>query len=134
MNEEVKRYVDPVNRNIDIALIILAIILVVAFGIIYYMYYQNETTKVRFKVNEFKDVTWVNELNEITFSITDDKVNLSINSTDLITDASYELNKGTGEIVYNGEKGKLYVRAVGSNSLTIWYNYAEYHLEKKYKN
>ena len=134
MNEEVKRYVDPVNRNIDIALIILAIVLVAAFSIISYMYYQNETTKVRFKINEFKDVTWVNELNEITFTMTDEKVNLSIDSTDIIKDASYELNKGTGEIIYNGEKGKLYVRAVGSNSLTIWYNYAEYHLEKKYKN
>ncbi len=134
MNEEVKRYVDPVNRNIDIALIILAIVLVIAFGIIYYMYYQNETTKVRFKINEFKDVTWVNELNDITFTITDEKVNLSIDSTDVIKDASYELNRGTGEVVYNGESGKLYIRAVGANSLTIWYNYAEYHLEKKYKN
>ena len=134
MNEEVKRYVDPVNRNIDIALIILAIVLVIAFGIIYYMYYQNETTKVRFKINEFKDVTWINELNDITFTITDEKVNLSIDSTDIIKDASYELNRGTGEVVYNGESGKLYIRAVGTNSLTIWYNYAEYHLEKKYKN
>ncbi len=133
MNEEVKRYVDPVNRNIDIALIILAIVLVAAFSIISYMYYQNETTKVRFKINEFKDVTWVNELNEITFTITDDKVNLSIDSTDIIKDASYEFNNGTGEVIYNGEKGKLYVRAIGSNSLTIWYNYAEYHLEKEYK-
>ena len=88
MNEEVKRYVDPVNRNIDIALILLAIVLVVAFGIIYYMYYQNESTKVRFKINEFKDITWVNELNEITFTITDDKVNLSIDSTDVIKDAT----------------------------------------------
>ena len=84
MNEEIKRYVDPVNRNIDIALIILAIVLVAAFSIISYMYYQNETTKVRFKINEFKDVTWVNELNEITFTMTDEKVNLSIDSTDVI--------------------------------------------------
>jgi hypothetical protein len=134
MNEEVRRYVDPVNRNIDIALIIIAIILVITFGIINYMYYQNESTKVRFKINEFKDVTWVNELNDITFTISDEKVNLIIDSTDIINDASYELNKSTGEVVYNGESNKLYIRAVGSNSLTIWYNYAEYHLEKKYKN
>ena len=134
MNEEVKRYVDPVNRNIDIALIITSIILIIAFGIIYYMYQQNEFTKVKFKINEIKDVTWVNELNDITFTIKDDKLNLSIDSTPVIEDASFELNKGTGEIIYNDTSQMLYIRAVSSSSLTIWYNYAEYHLEKEYKN
>lgn len=133
MNEEVKRYVDPANRNLDIILIIVAIVLVAAFGIIYYMYQQNESTKVKFKINEFKDVTWVNELNEIKFTVSDDKVNLIIDSSDVIKDASYELDKGTGEMIIDGEKGRLYIRAVSSNSLTIWYNYAEYHLEKEYK-
>ncbi len=133
MNEEVKRYVDPANRNLDIVLILVAIVLVAAFGIIYYMYQQNESTKVKFKINEFKDVTWVNELNEIKFTVTDDKVNLVIDSVDVVKDATYELNKGTGEMIIDGEKGKLYIRAVGNNSLTIWYNYAEYHLEKEYK-
>ena len=133
MNEEVKRYVDPANRNLDIVLILVAIVLVVAFGIIFYMYQQNESTKVKFKINEFKDVTWVNELNEIKFTVSDDKVNLVIDSADVIKDASYELNKGTGEMIIDGEKGKLYIRAVSNNSLTIWYNYAEYHLEKEYK-
>ncbi|MBQ7240616.1 MAG: hypothetical protein IJS56_04160 [Bacilli bacterium] len=133
MNEEVKRYVDPANRNLDIVLILVAIVLVAAFGIIYYMYQQNESTKVKFKINEFKDVTWVNELNEIKFTVSDDKVNLVIDSADVIKDATYELNKGTGEMIIDGEKGKLYIRAVSNNSLTIWYNYAEYHLEKEYK-
>ena len=133
MNEEVKRYVDPANRNLDIVLILVAIVLVAAFGIIYYMYQQNESTKVKFKINEFKDVTWVNELNEIKFTVTDDKVNLVIDSVDVVKDATYELNKGTGEMIIDGEKGKLYIRAVSNNSLTIWYNYAEYHLEKEYK-
>lgn len=133
MNEEVRRYVDPVNRNIDIVLLITSVVLVIAFGIIYYMYQQNEFTKVKFKINEIKDITWVNELNDITFTIKDDKVNLVIDSTNIIEDATFELNKSTGEIVYNGESGKLYIRAVSSSSLTIWYNYAEYHLEKEYK-
>ena len=133
MNEEVRRYVDPVNRNIDIVLIITSVILVIAFGIIYYMYEQNEFTKVKFKINEIKDITWVNELNDITFTIKDDKLNLSIDSTPVIEDASFELNKGTGEIIFDGESNMLYVRAVSSSSLTIWYNYAEYHLEKEYK-
>ena len=133
MNEEVKRYVDPANRNLDIVLILVAIVLVAAFGIIYYMYQQNESTKVKFKINEFKDVTWVNELNEVKFTVSDDKVNLVIDSADVIKDATYELNKGTGEMIIDGEKGKLYIRAVSNNSLTIWYNYAEYHLEKEYK-
>ena len=134
MNEEVKRYVDPANRNLDIALILLAIVLVAAFGIIFFMYYQNETTKVKFKLSEFKNITWVNELNDIKFTVTEDKVNLVIDSTSIINDASYEFNKSTGEIKFNGESGMLYIRAIGNNSLTIWYNYAEYHLEKEYKN
>ena len=103
MNEEVRKYVDPVNRNIDIVLIITSVILVIAFGIIYYMYEQNEFTKVKFKINEIKDITWVNELNDITFTIKNDKLNLSIDSTPVIEDASFELNKGTGEIIFDGE-------------------------------
>lgn len=134
MNEEVKRrYVDPLNRNLDIILILVAIVLSAAFLILYFQYNQSELGKITFKLDEFKDITWVNELNEIKFKVTDDKINLVIDSTDIITDADYDLNTKTGEIIFNGESGKLYIRAVGSNSLTIWYNYAEYHLEKEKK-
>ena len=134
MNEEVKRrYVDPLNRNLDIILILVALVLSAAFLILYFQYNQNELGKITFKVEEFKDITWVNELNDIKFTVTDDKLNLIIDSTDIIKDAEYNLNNQTGEITYNNESGKLYIRAVSSNTLTIWYNYAEYHLEKEKK-
>ena len=70
MNEEVKRrYVDPVNRNLDIILVIAAIVLSAAFLILYYQYNQNELGKIKFKKEEFKDITWVSELNDIKFNI-----------------------------------------------------------------
>ena len=132
MNEEVKRrYIDPVNRNIDIVLVLLAIVLSAAFLILYYQYNQNEIGKVLFRKEEIKDITWISELNDVKFNLTDDKINLIIDSTDIIKDSNYTLNSQTGEITIEGTSDKLYIRAVSSNSLTIWYNYAEYHLEKE---
>ncbi len=134
MNNEVeKKYVDPQNRNLDIVLIIIAVILTAATIILHFEYNQNELTKIKFKEEEFKNITWINELNEIEFKATDSKLTLIIDSSTVIDDAKYSLNKETGEVLINGESGKLYIRAVGNNSLTIWYNYAEYHLEKQRK-
>ena len=134
MNEEVKRrYVDPVNRNLDIILIIVAIVLSAAFLILYYQYNQNELGKIKFKKEEFKDITWVSELNDIKFNVTDDTLNFSIDSTIIVKDGIYTLNAQTGEITIVDYEDKIFIRAVSSNSLTIWYNKAEYHLEKEKK-
>ena len=132
MNTEVeKKYVDPQNRNLDIILIIIAVVLTAATIILHFEYNQNEKTKIKFEETEFKNITWINELNDIKFNATDTKLTLIIDSSTIIDDATYSLNKETGEVVINNEHGKLYIRAVGNNSLTIWYNYAEYHLEKE---
>lgn len=135
IEERERRYVDPVNRNLDIILGIIGVILIVAFCYLYYVYNQNELTKEYFKINDVTNETWVNKINDVEFKVTDSKLKLSIDGSEVIEETEYDFNPRTGEFKYkvngNWVEEKLYLRSISSNAITIWYNYAELHLEKE---
>ena len=135
MNGEIeKKYIDPVNRNIDIVLCILAIVLMCVIGYLLFLYFDNENGKVSFDLNDIKNSSWINNVNDVVFKITDETISLTIDDTEIIEDAPYTFNNVTGEIIYTindvSIDGNLYLRSVSNSNITIWYNYADIHLEK----
>lgn len=135
MEERERFYVDPVNRNIDIILGLVGLALAIAFFYIFYLYNQNEMTKEYFNITDIENVNWVNDTNDVSFKIIDSKLSLTIDGTEIIDKADYEFNSRTGEFKYKKD-GKwvsenLYLRSATTQAITIWYNYAELHLEKE---
>ena len=132
MNEE--RYVDPVNRNLDIILGIVAIVLLAIFGYLFYEYNQNEATKQVYDIKEIYKNKWQSDFHDMSLEIGEDRITLIKEGETLIDNAKYEFNARTGEFVYkDGSKDvkeTLYLRSIGNTSITIWYNYAEYSLSK----
>lgn len=135
MEERERIYIDPVNRNIDIILGLVGLALAIAFFYLFYLYNQNEITKEYFKLDNIVNYNWVNEVNNVDFKVTDTKLSLSIDGTEIIDNADYEFNARTGEFKYKKD-GKwvsenLYLRSSTDQAITIWYNYAELHLERE---
>ena len=132
MNEG--RYVDPVNRNLDIILGIVALVLMSIFGYLYYEYNQNEATKQLYDIREIKNNKWQSDYHDMSLEIGEETITLVKEGETLIDNAKYEFNSRTGEFVYkdgsNEVKETLYLRSIGNTSITIWYNYAEYSLNK----
>ena len=132
MNEG--RYIDPVNRNLDIILGIVALVLMSVFGYLYYEYNQNEATKLLYDIRDIKNNKWQSDFYDMSLEIKDETITLVKEGETLIDNAKYEFNSRTGEFVYkdgsNEVKETLYLRSIGNTSITIWYNYAEYSLNK----
>ena len=132
MNEG--RYIDPVNRNLDIILGIVALVLMSVFGYLYYEYNQNEATKQLYDIRDIKNNKWQSDFYDMSLEIKDETITLVKEGETLIDNAEYEFNSRTGEFVYkdgsNEVKETLYLRSIGNTSITIWYNYAEYSLNK----
>ena len=132
MNEG--RYIDPVNRNLDIILGIVALVLMSVFGYLYYEYNQNEATKQLYDIRDIKNNKWQSDFYDMSLEIKDETITLVKEGETLIDNAKFEFNSRTGEFVYkdgsNEVKETLYLRSIGNTSITIWYNYAEYSLNK----
>ena len=132
MNEG--RYIDPVNRNLDIILGIVALVLMSVFGYLYYEYNQNEATKLLYDIRDIKNNKWQSDFYDMSLEIKDETITLVKEGETLIDNAKFEFNSRTGEFVYkdgsNEVKETLYLRSIGNTSITIWYNYAEYSLNK----
>ena len=132
MNEG--RYIDPVNRNLDIILGIVALVLMSVFGYLYYEYNQNEATKQLYDIRDIKNNKWQSDFYDMSLEIKDETITLVKEGETLIDNAEFEFNSRTGEFVYkdgsNEVKETLYLRSIGNTSITIWYNYAEYSLNK----
>jgi hypothetical protein len=132
MNEG--RYIDPVNRNLDIILGIVALVLMSVFGYLYYEYNQNEATKQLYDIRDIKNNKWQSDFYDMSLEIKEETITLVKEGETLIDNAKFEFNSRTGEFVYkdgsNEVKETLYLRSIGNTSITIWYNYAEYSLNK----
>ena len=132
MNEG--RYIDPVNRNLDIILGIVALVLMSVFGYLYYEYNQNEATKQLYDIRDIKNNKWQSDFYDMSLEIKDETITLVKEGETLIDNAKFEFNSRTGEFVYkdgsNEVKETLYLSSIGNTSITIWYNYAEYSLNK----
>ena len=135
MEEREKIYIDPVNRNIDIILGLVGLALAIAFFYLFYLYNQNEITKAYFNIDEIENVNWINDTNEVSFKIIDSKLSLTIDGTEIIDEEEYSFNPRTGEFKYKKDgkwvDGSLYLRSATTQAITIWYNYAELHLERE---
>ena len=49
-----------------------------------------------------------------------------------MNDDSFSINEQTGEFIINGTNaGNLYLRSVGESNIVIWYEKAEYRLDRE---
>ena len=113
------------NTKLNIILGILCVVFVIV--ILYIISYRNnlESANVYFKTDEIRNTTWSNE--DVTLKFDKDKYTLTIDNQDVIKDEVLKLNVHTGEL----KDGSLYLRSVNDNNIIIWYNEAEYKLDKK---
>jgi hypothetical protein len=113
------------NKRLNIILGIICVIFVI---VILYMisYIRNlESTHIYFNINDIKNVKW--ESNTASFYTDGKTYTFSINGTNIFDNEKIELDNNTGMIVDN----RLYLRSIGTNNIVIWYDEAEYRLDRQ---
>ena len=113
------------NKRLNIILGILCIIFIIV--IIYIINYRNnlESGNVYFKVEDIKNNSY--EGTDAIFNTNGKTFNLTIDNEEIFKDEKFILDVHTGKII----EGRLYLRSVTGNSIILWYNEAEYKLDKK---
>lgn len=114
------------NKKFNIVAIGIGIVLLIILFNIFYIYRRNENSKILFNEGDFRNTTWVSDNarlsfdnSHVTFTIADDKK----------IDANYTFNNRTGEI--KNDDAEFYLRSINNYSIIVWYNNAEYNLEKE---
>lgn len=114
------------NKKFNIIAIGIGIVLLIILFNVFYIYRRNENSKILFNESDFRNTTWVSdnarlsfENSHVTFSLADDKK----------IDANYTFNNRTGEI--KNDDAEFYLRSINNYSIIVWYNNAEYNLEKE---
>ena len=112
------------NNKLNIILGVICLVLVIVIAYITFYRYNIESTNVYFNVNDIKNITWKSEDAEFT---TDGKTFTFIKNGETIYNKSeFNLDTHTGMIIAD----TLYLRNANSNSILIWYNEAEYRLDR----
>lgn len=122
------------NTKLNIILGIIIAILVIFNLLIFYNIRNFDSSKNLFDISEIEGVEWKNTSTNSDLLIEDGKINLIINNDTIYYQDIVSLNKETGEFTVNNdgniETGILYLRSVGSNNIVVWYEEAEYRLDK----
>lgn len=122
------------NTKLNIILGIIIAILVIFNLLIFYNIRNFDSSKNLFDISEIEGVEWKNTSTNSDLLIEDGKINLTINNDTIYYQDIVSLNKETGEFTVNNdgniENGILYLRSVGSNNIVVWYEEAEYRLDK----
>jgi hypothetical protein len=112
------------NSRLNIILGIICAILVIV--IIYLISYRNnvESANVYFKINDIKNITWRSE--DAEFTTDGKKFTFKVGNDTIYDNNEFDLDVHTGMIISD----TLYLRNVNGNNILIWYNEAEYRLER----
>ena len=115
-----------IDRNSKLNIILGVICLVFVIVILYLISYRNnvESANIYFNENDIKNISWNSE--NVEFN-TDGRTFTFIKDGETIFNKKeFNLDTHTGMIIDN----TLYIRNVNSNNLMIWYNEAEYRLDR----
>ena len=113
------------NKRFNIIMAALSIVFIIVIVYIL-MYIRNlESTNVFFKESEIKNITWSDD--NSSFKTDGKTFNLTIDGVEIFNNEPFNLDVHTGEIV----NSRLYLRTVNNNNIIIWFDEAEYKLDKK---
>ncbi len=122
------------NTKLNIILSIIIVILAIFNILIFYNIKNFDSSKIIFNISEIEGIEWKNNSTSSDLLIKDGKINLTINNDTIYYQDPVSLNQETGEFTVNNdgneEKEILYLRSVGSNNIVVWYQEAEYRLDK----
>jgi hypothetical protein len=115
------------NGKLNIILGVICVVFIIVT--IYIISYRHnlESVNVYFEINDIKNVTW--KSNNMEFTTDGKTFNLTVNNVPIYEKTSLDLDTHTGEII----KDRLYLRSVGASNIVIWYEEAEYRLDKDIK-
>ncbi len=115
------------NRKLNIILIIIGVVLLIVLVNVFYIYKRNEASKIIFDENDFKNTTWINDNAKLIFK--DSKLTFIINEEEVIN-SNYALDNRSGKL-NNTDNEEFYLRSINEYSIIVWYDRAEYNLEKE---
>ncbi|HOB26293.1 MAG TPA: hypothetical protein PLB45_00570 [Bacilli bacterium] len=126
-----------INENTKLNIILGIICACILLAVIYMVNYRNnlEEANIYFKIKDIQNINWVNETSNMKFYTDGKTLTFKIGDKVIVDDKSFSLNQQTGEIIIDPKgdniEGSLYLRSVSSNNIVIWYEEAEYRLEKE---
>lgn len=120
------------NGKFNAIFITISVVMVAAICYMGFLIVRTENSRIYFNINEIKNINWYNREKKIEFSTTGSKATLVIEGEYLMNDDSFSINEQTGEFIINGTNaGNLYLRSVGESNIVIWYEKAEYRLDRE---
>ena len=120
------------NGKFNAIFITISVIMAAAICYMGFLIVRTENSRIYFNINEIKNINWYNKEKKIEFSTTGSKATLVIEGEYLMNDDSFSINEQTGEFIINGTNaGNLYLRSVGESNIVIWYEKAEYRLDRE---
>lgn len=120
------------NRKFNAILITASVIMIAAICYMMFLIVRTENSRIYFNINEIKDINWFNKDKKIEFNTDGKTATLIIGGEYLMRDDKLVINEQTGEFIINGEdSGNVYLRSVGESNIVIWYEKAEYRLDRE---
>ena len=115
-----------VNNNTKFNIILGALCVVFSIVIIYILVYRAnvESANVYFNQNDIKNITWKSD--DSSFETNGKTFKFVKNGETIYDNETFKLDKHTGMII----DGRLYLRSVNKDSIVLWYDEAEYRLNK----
>lgn len=115
------------NRKFNLILILIGIALLIVLVNVFYLYRRNETSKINFNESDIKNSKWISD--NVVLDIKDNNLTFTVDDEDIINE-NYKLDNKSGKFILSSEKD-FYLRSVTKDTIIVWYNHAEYNLEKE---
>lgn len=120
------------NRKFNVIFITASVFMVAAICYMLFLIVRTENSRVYFKINEIENINWYNKEKKIEFKTDGNRATLIIGGEYLMNDDKLTINEQTGEFIINGvETGNVYLRSVGESNIVIWFEKAEYRLDRE---
>lgn len=120
------------NKKFNVILIIICAIMICAIFYMIFLINRRESMRNYFDIKDVRGYNWYSKSPEISFNIDGNRATLIIEGEEILTDDRIKLNSETGELVINGKADKsLYIRSIGESNIVLWYEKAEYRLDKE---
>ena len=115
------------NTKFNVILIAIGISLLIVLFNVFYLYRRNEASKINFNDKYIKDTVW--KSNDAKLSFNGNNLTFIINDSEKIN-SSYTLDKRSGKFNLSDDE-EFYLRSINEETIIVWYNRAEYNLEKE---
>lgn len=120
------------NKKFNVILIIISGIMLVVIFYLIFLINRHENARIYFNIEEIEGINWYSKDPVIDFIITDGTCTFIIDGEIVLDKERVRLNNETGEITRIGNKDEvMYLRSVGEANIIIWYEKAEYRLDKE---